>query len=60
MRVHLQDAISDLYELWGGGPQGGLLNVILFNINSNWITDVCQPDYHQDLRFGTSACVDNF
>ena len=32
MRVHLSDAVSDLYELWGGGPQGGLLTVLLFNV----------------------------
>ena len=51
MRVHLSDAVSDLYELWGGGPQGGLLTIILFNINSNWITDICQPGYPQELRF---------
>ena len=48
MRVHLADAVSDVYELWGGEPQGGLLTVLLFNINSNWITDLCQPGISQD------------
>merc|ERR1712055_762365 len=51
MRVHLSDAISTVYELWGGGPQGGLLTVLLFNVNSNWITDICQPGIRQYARF---------
>ena len=51
MRVHLSDAISTVYELWGGGPQGGLLTVLLFNVNSNWITDICQPGIRQSARF---------
>ena len=25
MRVYLSDAITTVYELWGGGPEGGLL-----------------------------------
>ena len=51
MRVHLSDVVSEEYELWGGGPQGGLLTVLLFNIYSNWITDVCQPGLSQADRF---------
>ena len=51
MCVHLDDAISDVYELWGGGPQGGLLTVLLFNLNSNFITDICQPGLTQESRF---------
>ena len=51
MRVHLNDAVSDMYELWGGGPQGGLLTVLLFNLYSNWITDVCEPGLSQADRF---------
>ena len=51
MRVHLSDAKSMVYELWGGGPQGGLLTVLLFNLYSNWISDLCQPNLSQDERF---------
>ena len=25
LEVHFDDAISDVFELWGGGSQGGLL-----------------------------------
>ena len=57
MRVHLPEATSDLYELWRGGPQGGLLTVILFNVNSNWIKDTCQPAFHQESRFLNSGPV---
>ena len=52
MEVHLDDAVSDIFELWGGGPQGGLLTVLLFNVNSNFITDICQPGLRQVARFG--------
>ena len=52
MEVHLDDAVSEIFELWGGGPQGGLLTVLLFNINSNFITDLCQPGIRQSARFG--------
>ena len=51
MRVHLDDVVSERYELWGGGPQGDLLTVLLFNFYSNWITDVCQPGLSQADRF---------
>ena len=43
--------VSSVYELWGGGPQGGLLTVILFNINSNWLSDICQPGIPSSYRF---------
>ena len=55
MRVHLTDAVSTVYELWGGGPQGGLLTILLFNLNSNWITDICQPGVLQSRRFLSDA-----
>ena len=51
MRVHLSDAVSQIYELWGGGPQGGLLTVLLFNLNSNWITNVCRPGVLQSYIY---------
>ena len=51
MRVHLPDAVSSVYELWGGGPQGGLLTVLLFNLYSNWITDICEPGITQAVPF---------
>ena len=57
MRVHLQDTVSDLYELWGGGPQGGLLKVLLFNLYSNWITDICQPGSSQAERFAWNCAA---
>ena len=57
MRVHFNGAVSGEYELWGGGPQGGLLTVLLFNLYSNWITDVCQPGTSQADRFQVEACV---
>ena len=57
MEVHLSDAINDLFELWGGGPQGGLLTVRLFILNSNWITDVCQPGFPQSDRFSSLGPV---
>ena len=43
--------VSSVYELWRGGPQGGLLTVILFNINSNWLSDICQPGIPSSYRF---------
>ena len=57
MRVHLSGAVSSVYELWGGGPQGGFLTVLLFNLYSNWITDVCQPGLSQSDRFLSMDCV---
>ena len=57
MQVHLSDAVSTVYELWGGGPQGGLLTVLLFNINSNWITDLCQPGFSKEERFLSTGRV---
>ena len=51
MRVHLNGVVSDVHELWGGGPQGGLLTVILFNLYSNYITDLCQSGISQVERF---------
>ena len=43
MRLHLNGNTSDVFELFGGGPEGGLLTVILFNIYSNWLPNICQP-----------------
>ena len=57
MRVHLSDAVSSLHELWGGEPQGGLLTILLFNINSNWIPDLCQPGISQEGRFLSNGPV---
>ena len=51
MQVHLKNAVSLVFDLWGGGPQGGLMTVLLFNVNSNWITDVCQPGLRQSSHF---------
>ena len=57
MQVHLPGAVSSVYELWGGGPQGGLLTVLLFSLYSNWITDICQPGITQEGRFLMSGRV---
>ena len=57
MRVHLNGVASDVHELWGGGPQGGLLTVLLFNFYSNWITDICQPGTNQSDRFTSDARI---
>ena len=35
MRLHMNGTVSSTHALPGGGPQGGLLIVLLFNINSN-------------------------
>ena len=51
MEMHMNGVVSSVYELWGGGPQGGLLTVLLFNVNGNWLTDVCQPGFPQEHRF---------
>ena len=51
MRLHLNGHQSDVFELWGGGPQGALLTVILFNIYGNWLTDICQPGIPWENRF---------
>ena len=55
--MHLGNVKSCIFELWGGGPQGGLLTVLLFNLNSNWITDICQPGLRQNSRFLTTGVV---
>ena len=31
MQLHMNGVVSSVYDLWGGGPQGGLLTVLLFN-----------------------------
>ena len=51
MQLHMSGLVSSVYELWGGGPQGGLLTVLLFNVNSNWLTDICQPSITNKYRF---------
>ena len=51
MQLHLNGQTSDIFELWGGGPQGGLLTVILFNVYANWLTDICQPNVPWENRF---------
>ena len=51
MRVHHNGVMSSVYDLPGGGPQGALLTVLLFNLNSNWLTDVCQPGILAESRF---------
>ena len=51
MRVHHYGVVSSLYELWRGGPQGGLLTVLWFCLNSNWLTDLCQPGLPATNRF---------
>ena len=51
MEMHMNGVVSSVYELWGGGPQGGLLTVLLFNVNGNWLTDVCQPGFPPEHRF---------
>ena len=54
MQLHFNGVVSDVFELWGGGPQGGLLTILLFNVNSNWLTDVCFPSIPQSNRFSKS------
>ena len=56
MRVHHNGVMSSVYDLPGGGPQGALLTVLLFNLNSNWLTDVCQPGIMAESRF-LGECV---
>ena len=57
MRVHLNGVASEVHELWGGGPQGVLLTVLLFNLYNNWITDICQPGTSQADRFAKDARI---
>ena len=51
MCVRYKDAVSDTQSIPGGGPQGGLLTVILFNLQSNKAGEPCKIPAPRSLLF---------
>ena len=55
MKVKHAGAMSDNIMLPGGGPQGGLFTMIMFNVYQNWLSSKCQPGVNLMDRFATDV-----
>ena len=40
-----------MYDLPGGGPQGGILIGLFYNLYTNWVTALCNPGVDPVKRF---------
>ena len=56
MSVAVGDARSELLLLPGGGPQGGLLTVVIYLVYSNWLYCRCLPGYDHLLDRFSNDC----